>query len=76
MIRDDGAGIAPDVLAKLREKMEKNETSMHVRSGGGFGLENVSTRIKLYYGEDCGLQISAVETGGTEVTILLRKESD
>ena len=76
VIRDDGAGIAPDVLAKLREKMEKNETSMHVRSGGGFGLENVSTRIKLYYGEDCGLQISAVETGGTEVTILLRKESD
>ena len=69
-------GIAPDVLARLREKMENNETSMRVRDGGGFGLENVNARIKLYYGQDCGLQIRAVEAGGTEVTIILRKELD
>lgn len=76
VIRDDGVGIAPDVLAKLQEKIRNNETGMRVRDGGGFGLENVSARIRLYYGEDCGLQIRAVESGGTEVTILLRKELD
>jgi len=76
VIRDDGAGIAPDVLEKLCERLENNETSMRVRDGGGFGLENVNARIKLYYGEDCGLNISAVENGGTEVTILIRKEAN
>ena len=76
VIRDDGAGIAPDMLAKLCEKLRNNETSMRVRDGGGFGLENVNARIKLYYGADCGLQICAPESGGTEVTILVRKEID
>ena len=35
------------------------------------GIQNVNQRIRLFYGENCGVTISRVETGGTKVIIKL-----
>lgn len=40
---------------------------------GGVGLANVEQRIKLYYGEACGLQIESEAARGCLVTIHIRK---
>lgn len=40
---------------------------------GGVGINNVDTRLKLYYGEDYGLTVVSRMGGGTSVTILMRR---
>lgn len=72
-IRDDGVGITGEKLAQLKQSLNNGETNMNVHEDGGFGLENVNARIKLYYGSDCGVEINAPEEGGTVVRIRLRK---
>jgi two-component system sensor histidine kinase YesM len=72
-IRDDGDGIMPDKLAKLRILLESpvNE-STHI------GLYNISRRIKLMYGEKYGLTLDSEPAVGTCVKMLLpvhRKET-
>jgi len=39
--------------------------------GGGFGLENVNKRIKLYYGSQYGLAIESHYRGGTQVSVTI-----
>ena len=73
IIQDDGVGMTEEKRLSLINKFKNGETDMN-HHGGGFGLENVNARIKLYYGEDCGLDIEAPEEGGTRIVILLRKE--
>jgi two-component system sensor histidine kinase YesM len=69
-VRDDGVGFTPYKLAQIREMLsgEKDEIKM---KEGGFGLENVNKRIKLYYGTQYGISIDSHYRGGTEVTITI-----
>lgn len=41
---------------------------------GGVGLSNVEQRLKLYYGEECGLSIESEPRKGCTVTIHIKKE--
>lgn len=78
-VRDDGAGIPPDRLDSLRNRLEKAvgasgetaEPDMPVQdsTGSGYGILNVQARIRLTYGEPYGLDISSKLGEGTEVTI-------
>ena len=45
-------------------------------SGESFGLYNVAERIRLYYGNEYGLNIDSIENIGTTVSIILPLESD
>ena len=64
---DNGCGMSPERLEEIMHKLIENDTS----SGKSIGLTNVNSRIKMAYGDSCGLTISSVEGKGTKVSITL-----
>jgi len=60
-IKDDGVGIPPSVLNLIN----KEKVSSHF----GVGLANVNKRIKAFYGENYGLEISSQLQKGTTVKL-------
>lgn len=74
LVKDNGVGMSPEVLAKLKEiPYGKNFDKK-----GGVGIHNVDERIKLYFGKEYGIDFFSKEGEGTEVRIrlpaLLREE--
>lgn len=66
-IKDNGNKIDDLLLQQLNEAFMKNDTIFNNR----IGMSNVNNRLKLYYGNECGLSInSSVE--GTTVIIKLK----
>ncbi len=59
---DDGAGIAPEVLAKLLQGAPPN-----ARRYNQIGLNNVNDRLKLFYGPASHLVIESREMHGTAI---------
>lgn len=64
VINDNGGGIA-------REKIE----TLLLQSSAGFGLKNVNDRIRMFYGEDCGITIESEHGVDTSVTVRIKKIS-
>jgi two-component system, sensor histidine kinase YesM len=62
---DNGIGMAPETLEALLQKPVSSE------QGSGMGVNNVNQRIKLYYGEEYGLQYESEPDQGTAVHIWL-----
>ena len=73
-VSDDGIGMSPEVLRTLQDNMNCAPSSIYDYSDGGFGLRNVHSRVRLYYGDDCGLTISSSLGVGTSVCVKIRKE--
>lgn len=71
-VSDNGQGISREKLRELLEKLEKNDTS----SGKSIGLTNVNKRIKMYHGEQYGLNVETVMGRGTTIRIVLPRETD
>ncbi|MCB9076536.1 MAG: sensor histidine kinase [Anaerolineaceae bacterium] len=67
-VADDGIGFTSYKLAQVQNKLDDNSSDIDLREGG-FGLENVNKRIKLYYGKDYGLSIESDYQQGTRVVI-------
>ncbi|WP_165861373.1 sensor histidine kinase [Paenibacillus paeoniae] len=74
-IRDDGAGVGPEMLASLQAVLRGDSDTPIVSSKNGLGLENVHKRLQLHYGKDCGLWIDSVQGAYTCVTIRLPWEN-
>jgi len=71
-VSDNGTGIEPERLEKLRNDLALSEDSMN----GRIGLVNVNQRIKLHYGDDFGLAVSGSADGFTvRMTIPLIMEA-
>ena len=68
-VQDDGLGITEERLSELREGLE--EAAANKQSG--YGLKNVHRRIKLFYGEDCGVKIDNNDFGGVTVEVKVKK---
>lgn len=68
-VEDDGVGMDPEQLMRVRKSLEEN--SEEHDSHHGFGLRNVHQRIKLHYGDDYGLQFASKKGCGTTVTVRL-----
>lgn len=75
-IRDDGAGVDPQVLADLQAVLQGDSDTPIVASKNGLGLENVHKRLQLHYGKSCGLWIDSVQGSYTCVTIRLPCENE
>ena len=78
IVQDDGAGMSAEALKALRKRladMTEDKSMIPSSESGGYGLKNVSDRIRLYFGPDCGLYIESEEGKGTAVTILIDKRS-
>ena len=71
---DNGVGMDENKLNKIKAVIENTslENSDIIRTtGDSFGLYNVAERIRLYYGNEYGLDIESKENIGTKVTIVL-----
>ncbi|MEY8389129.1 sensor histidine kinase [Oscillospiraceae bacterium 38-13] len=71
-ISDDGAGMSEGTLLRLQARLRGEEPAELRRTrGSGIALPNVSRRIKLLFGEDCGLRVMSTLGLGTDVEIWL-----
>ncbi|NLX77746.1 MAG: hypothetical protein GXZ01_10350 [Clostridiaceae bacterium] len=65
-VTDNGAGIPPEKLKKIKLKLESSEDfSDHI------GLFNTNKRLKLIYGEQYGIRIRSIQDKGTVVFIYI-----
>lgn len=61
-VEDDGAGMSPETLARLKEGSLTSKSS-HI------GVMNVKERIQLYFGEEYGMHIESNPDIGTKVVL-------
>jgi two-component system sensor histidine kinase YesM len=74
-VRDDGVGFTPYKLAQIQASLAEDIGEISMKEGG-FGLENVNKRIRLYYGKTYGVSIQSQYRGGTQVTITIPLQRD
>lgn len=74
-IIDDGVGMEEEQLDKINERLNRIEVNYEndkkSAKHGGIALFNVSSRIKLLFGEEYGLHIYSNKNIGTNVRITL-----
>lgn len=79
-ITDNGAGMSEQKLGELHEKIVMEDAHFHMKystqasrenEGNGIGLRNVTQRIKMYYGNECGIKIESLEGEFTRVMMTL-----
>lgn len=70
-VADNGKGMNEEELKTLIDRMTKEK----LESGKSIGLNNVYHRIKLFYGEAYGIDISSVPGEGTVVKLTLPGEA-
>lgn len=69
-VEDNGIGMDESTLGELRKKL-KGEKSRLDTGKGGFGLNNVAQRIRMYYGEPSDIVITSEKNEGTCVRVRL-----
>ncbi|WP_277407476.1 sensor histidine kinase [Lacrimispora xylanisolvens] len=67
IVWDNGAGIPEDKLRILNETLKKGVTDRLE----GYGIYNVNERLRLFYGENYGLQFESVEGQWTKAILTL-----
>ncbi|NLO85078.1 MAG: histidine kinase [Clostridiales bacterium] len=74
VVSDDGAGMSAMNLDKLNSRME-NESSPKPTSSSsrhsGIALRNVSTQIRIIFGNDYGIRYHSIEGEGTDAFVTL-----
>lgn len=66
-VADNGIGIEQANLVNIRQSLNEAEDE----SSKKIGLKNIHQRLKLYYGDEYGLEISSTPGQGTRVDIAL-----
>ncbi len=69
-VEDNGIGMDAENLEELKKKLRGEESRLDSRNGG-FGLNNVAQRIRMYYGEQSEITITSRKEEGTCVRICL-----
>lgn len=71
-IADNGVGMDEDRLAGVKKSIDLNVTLDSTdKRGNGIGLRNVNERIRLFYGDNYGIEIDSIKGLFTKVTIKL-----
>ena len=70
-VKDNGAGMLPEQLEKLKEEINCRQATEKSIYEGGFGLQNVQQRLQLVYGEQAGLSIESEWDEGTCITVII-----
>ena len=71
VVEDDGVGISEDKMKQIYDCIDVNKNV-----NKKFGLMNVMQRIRLFYGEKYGINISTKEGMGTKIEVILPKEGN
>lgn len=83
-VEDNGIGILPERLQELQDNLQayregavpnhevlEQQVQEH---NGGFGLFNVHQRLRLYFGEPCGLMLESVYGEGTTISVRIPRK--
>lgn len=65
-VADNGRGMTPEELARLRASLEQTETA-----DKSIGLVNVHRRIRLFYGAEYGISVKSAPGVGSQIQIVL-----
>ena len=68
-VHDNGAGIMPNRLKAIQERLEGESDGYEGDTRFGIGLINVQSRIRYRYGKHYGIQIEATPQTGTKVIL-------
>jgi len=68
-ISDNGVGMEGERLAALRDSLNDDGSERHKAGRGGYGLKNVSQRLKIQFGDAYGLEFDSIPNEGTTVRI-------
>lgn len=63
-IRDNGCGMSPETLDRITNPEDNH----------GYGLKNVDARLKLYFGDEYGIQFDSQINVGTTAIISVKKK--
>jgi two-component system sensor histidine kinase YesM len=66
IIEDDGIGMPQQKLDSLLVNEPHTETI-----GSGYGISNIHQRIRLYYGQEYGLEFSSCPGKGTTAIVTI-----
>lgn len=66
LIKDNGKGIEPALIDEINNKVFRS-----LNLGSHIGMENVISRLYMYYGEEASVKVSSVLGEETEVIILI-----
>lgn len=73
-VTDNGTGIQADRLAFLKHQLEQPLQSQEEESAeGGFGLQNVHQRLRLYFGSEYGVRLESIAGTGTTISVRIPK---
>lgn len=73
-VTDNGTGIQADRLALLKHQLEQPLQSQEEESAeGGFGLQNVHQRLRLYFGSEYGVRLESIAGTGTTISVRIPK---
>lgn len=67
-ISDTGRGMSPEELKNFRQRLDTGEPVQNAE-GHGFGVANVVSRLRLYYGNAAEITVSSEEGKGTELIL-------
>ncbi|MEF3354153.1 sensor histidine kinase [Paenibacillus sp. GYB006] len=73
-VTDNGIGIPTDRLALLRQQLEQPlQSEEEEPAEGGFGLQNVHQRLRLYFGSEYGVELESIAGAGTTIFVRIPK---
>ena len=76
-VSDNGVGMQPEQLEKLRESLNNDEEEYGYSTvGGGIGLKNIYRRLRYYYGCDADMLIESEHGNGTSIKLILPKRTN
>ncbi|MDF2884703.1 MAG: hypothetical protein K0R54_5273 [Clostridiaceae bacterium] len=68
-VEDNGIGIDKEKLTRLNEILASKDTAIKDEPVTSIGVENVNKRLKLIYGDQCGISIQSDYGTGTLITV-------
>lgn len=74
VVEDDGIGMPEETLLKMRRQLNDNipvQKEKGKSASNGIAMQNVNQRIKVYFGDQYGVDITSTEGVGTSVFITL-----
>lgn len=71
-VKDDGKGMTREAVHQMNENLQN--FTLTAECEDSIGLSNVQRRIKMQYGEECGLSVECNEMGGVTVSAKIRNE--
>jgi two-component system sensor histidine kinase YesM len=74
VVKDNGAGIPPKKLDKLKDILQDDDMSDN--DSDSYGLRNVNGRIKAYFGSEYGLTVDSVLGEGTTIFVSIPRTTD